>query len=260
MWRVSSSCSSRCDTLRVNGVTGVDICKIFTQGRSRKPACQFRADRESASDGLVCLFVLSLSLSIHFNSPRISILVFFALPRSQFLCQSVSRQVAELKSELKLRGLPVSGTKNDLIERLRAYQELSAGGDTTSAPTAGGTAGPGAEGAGRSSEAAAATANNNNDNTSQQQQPLQCNEASSLTGQSSSTRSSSRRRVVYSSVKMRRKTWKTAWVIYPDCRVPPCVSRMQVAARPRVSSSRPVGAPRPPRPPHSHTLPARRAP
>ncbi|XP_056144320.1 myocardin-related transcription factor A-like [Lampris incognitus] len=37
-------------------------------------------------------------------------------------------KVAELKSELKLRSLPVSGTKNDLIERLRAYQELSEGG------------------------------------------------------------------------------------------------------------------------------------
>uniref|UniRef100_A0A667YA98 SAP domain-containing protein n=1 Tax=Myripristis murdjan TaxID=586833 RepID=A0A667YA98_9TELE len=35
--------------------------------------------------------------------------------------------VAELKSELKLRGLPVSGTKNDLIERLKTYQELNGG-------------------------------------------------------------------------------------------------------------------------------------
>ncbi|XP_067998615.1 myocardin-related transcription factor A isoform X2 [Melanerpes formicivorus] len=32
-------------------------------------------------------------------------------------------KVAELKQELKLRALPVSGTKTDLIERLRAYQE-----------------------------------------------------------------------------------------------------------------------------------------
>lgn len=31
--------------------------------------------------------------------------------------------MAELKQELKLRALPVSGTKTDLIERLRAYQE-----------------------------------------------------------------------------------------------------------------------------------------
>lgn len=32
-------------------------------------------------------------------------------------------QVAELKMELKLRSLPVSGTKLDLIERLKSYQE-----------------------------------------------------------------------------------------------------------------------------------------
>ncbi|XP_037133667.1 myocardin related transcription factor Ab isoform X2 [Syngnathus acus] len=36
-------------------------------------------------------------------------------------------KVAELKQELKLRGLTVSGTKNDLIERLRHYQEQNAG-------------------------------------------------------------------------------------------------------------------------------------
>ncbi|XP_051928100.1 myocardin related transcription factor Ab [Hippocampus zosterae] len=35
-------------------------------------------------------------------------------------------KVAELKQELKLRGLTVSGTKNDLIERLRHYQEQNA--------------------------------------------------------------------------------------------------------------------------------------
>uniref|UniRef100_A0A8C0U1K5 Myocardin related transcription factor A n=1 Tax=Cyanistes caeruleus TaxID=156563 RepID=A0A8C0U1K5_CYACU len=35
-------------------------------------------------------------------------------------------KVAELKQELKLRALPVSGTKTDLIERLRAYQDTSA--------------------------------------------------------------------------------------------------------------------------------------
>lgn len=44
-------------------------------------------------------------------------------------------QVAELKQELKLRALPVSGTKTDLIERLRAYQEQNgAGGQTPPAP------------------------------------------------------------------------------------------------------------------------------
>ncbi|XP_023251289.1 MKL/myocardin-like protein 1 isoform X8 [Seriola lalandi dorsalis] len=36
-------------------------------------------------------------------------------------------KVAELKQELKLRGLTVSGTKNDLIERLRNYQEQNCG-------------------------------------------------------------------------------------------------------------------------------------
>ncbi|KFR08922.1 MKL/myocardin-like 1, partial [Nipponia nippon] len=44
-------------------------------------------------------------------------------------------KVAELKQELKLRALPVSGTKTDLIERLRAYQEQNgAAGQTTSTP------------------------------------------------------------------------------------------------------------------------------
>ncbi|XP_064376433.1 myocardin-related transcription factor B isoform X3 [Dromaius novaehollandiae] len=41
-------------------------------------------------------------------------------------------KVAELKMELKLRGLPVSGTKTDLIERLKPYQDLNNNGVTTS--------------------------------------------------------------------------------------------------------------------------------
>ncbi|XP_042638359.1 myocardin-related transcription factor B [Orycteropus afer afer] len=36
-------------------------------------------------------------------------------------------KVSELKTELKLRGLPVSGTKPDLIERLKPYQEMNSG-------------------------------------------------------------------------------------------------------------------------------------
>ncbi|XP_030058736.1 myocardin-related transcription factor A isoform X2 [Microcaecilia unicolor] len=40
-------------------------------------------------------------------------------------------KVAELKQELKHRGLPVSGTKIDLIERLKAYQELNGIASTT---------------------------------------------------------------------------------------------------------------------------------
>ncbi|XP_066869502.1 myocardin-related transcription factor B isoform X7 [Kogia breviceps] len=41
-------------------------------------------------------------------------------------------KVSELKTELKLRGLPVSGTKLDLIERLKPYQEMNSGGAATS--------------------------------------------------------------------------------------------------------------------------------
>lgn len=37
-------------------------------------------------------------------------------------------QVSELKTELKLRGLPVSGTKPNLIERLKPYQEMNSSG------------------------------------------------------------------------------------------------------------------------------------
>ncbi|XP_056627605.1 myocardin related transcription factor Ab isoform X2 [Triplophysa dalaica] len=44
-------------------------------------------------------------------------------------------KVAELKQELKLRGLTVSGTKNDLIERLKNYQEQN-GGSSAAAKTA----------------------------------------------------------------------------------------------------------------------------
>lgn len=109
---------------------------------------------------------------------------------SQFLFHSVSCQVVELKSLLKLRSLPVSGTKNDLIERLRTYQELNGGSDTPSSPTAGGATGSGAEGAGRALKPAASstTINNNNNSSStsqhQQQFQFQCQEVSSLTGQS----------------------------------------------------------------------------
>jgi hypothetical protein len=40
-------------------------------------------------------------------------------------------KVSELKTELKLRGLPVSGTKPDLIERLKPYQEVNSSGLAT---------------------------------------------------------------------------------------------------------------------------------
>ncbi|KAF3846690.1 hypothetical protein F7725_003768 [Dissostichus mawsoni] len=71
-------------------------------------------------------------------------------------------KVAELKSELKLRSLTVSGTKNDLIERLRSYQELKGGADTSSSPTAGGPTGPGAGGAARAFRSAANTTTHHN--------------------------------------------------------------------------------------------------
>uniref|UniRef100_A0A8C5L1E0 Myocardin related transcription factor A n=1 Tax=Jaculus jaculus TaxID=51337 RepID=A0A8C5L1E0_JACJA len=46
-------------------------------------------------------------------------------------------KVAELKQELKLRSLPVSGTKTELIERLRAYQDqVSPAPGASKAPTA----------------------------------------------------------------------------------------------------------------------------
>ncbi|XP_060116823.1 myocardin-related transcription factor B isoform X2 [Heteronotia binoei] len=46
-------------------------------------------------------------------------------------------KVAELKMELKLRGLPVSGAKMDLIERLKPYQDLNNNSvGTSSAPAA----------------------------------------------------------------------------------------------------------------------------
>ncbi|KAF0025163.1 hypothetical protein F2P81_022044 [Scophthalmus maximus] len=49
------------------------------------------------------------------------------MPAKRALVWFLILQVAELKQELKLRGLTVSGTKNDLIERLRNYQEQNGG-------------------------------------------------------------------------------------------------------------------------------------
>nr|XP_046272122.1 myocardin-related transcription factor A-like isoform X2 [Scatophagus argus] len=99
-------------------------------------------------------------------------------------------KVAELKSELKLRSLPVSGTKNDLIERLKTYQELNGGSDTASSPTAGGTTGPGAEGAGKSSEIAVSTTTTNNNTSHTQQFQFHCHQTSSLTGSSANPQQS----------------------------------------------------------------------
>ncbi|XP_066496523.1 myocardin-related transcription factor B isoform X2 [Tiliqua scincoides] len=57
-------------------------------------------------------------------------------------------KVAELKMELKLRGLPVSGTKMDLIERLKPYQDLnnnsvSTANATAASPFSNGSSNPG---------------------------------------------------------------------------------------------------------------------
>uniref|UniRef100_A0ABM5F0M8 Myocardin-related transcription factor B isoform X2 n=1 Tax=Pogona vitticeps TaxID=103695 RepID=A0ABM5F0M8_9SAUR len=57
-------------------------------------------------------------------------------------------KVAELKMELKLRGLPVSGTKMDLIERLKSYQDLNSNAVSSSnavvvTPSSNGTTNPG---------------------------------------------------------------------------------------------------------------------
>ncbi|CAJ1075963.1 myocardin-related transcription factor A-like [Xyrichtys novacula] len=79
-------------------------------------------------------------------------------------------KVAELKSELRLRSLPVSGTKTDLIERLKTYQDLKGGSDTTASSTAGGTTGLMAREAGKPSKTAATTTIIINNNTSQRQQ------------------------------------------------------------------------------------------
>ncbi|XP_053194836.1 myocardin-related transcription factor A-like [Scomber japonicus] len=92
-------------------------------------------------------------------------------------------KVAELKSELKLRSLPVSGTKNDLIERLKTYQELNGGSDTTSSPTLGGTIVPGAEGVGKSPKTVATTISSSQQ---QQQFQFQCHQTSSLISHSAS--------------------------------------------------------------------------
>ncbi|KAM6966121.1 myocardin-related transcription factor A-like [Tautogolabrus adspersus] len=83
-------------------------------------------------------------------------------------------KVAELKNELKLRSLHVSGTKVDLIERLRTYQELNGGRNGSSSPPAGGTTGLTAGEEGKPSKTAATTTikNNNNNNTSQNQTPF----------------------------------------------------------------------------------------
>ncbi|XP_068100823.1 myocardin-related transcription factor B isoform X3 [Hyperolius riggenbachi] len=51
-------------------------------------------------------------------------------------CNLDDMKVAELKMELKLRGLPVSGTKTDLIERLKPYQDLNNNGVSTNSATA----------------------------------------------------------------------------------------------------------------------------
>ncbi|XP_041085341.1 myocardin-related transcription factor B-like isoform X3 [Polyodon spathula] len=90
----------------------------------------------------------NLNTSLNNNNMPTTIVV--ALPTSGTLRQNNSlanrkpgplpanlddMKVAELKMELKLRGLPVSGTKTDLIERLKPHQENSTAISTKSAMT-----------------------------------------------------------------------------------------------------------------------------
>lgn len=94
----------------------------------KTPALVLTCASRSCSANDACLFVC------HFESVHV------------LLIYSLILQVAELKAELKVRGLTVSGTKNDLIERLRNYQEQnrpptaaaknSISQPTTSAPSA----------------------------------------------------------------------------------------------------------------------------
>lgn len=156
------------------GLTKCCHCKLVSQRR---------ADKDKGCDGLLCLFGFSLLFPlIPFNFSLIFIsisLLFLAIVlQSQFVFYSIFCQVADLKSELKLLSLPVYGTKNDLIERLRTYKELSGSSDTTCSPTEGGTAVPGAEGAGKSSRTAAAITNTTT------QVSLQCHQTLPLIHQS----------------------------------------------------------------------------
>lgn len=94
------------------------------------------------------VFFLSLSL-ILFNVPLILRFhpITFCLvdPSKSTPHVLVIRQVIDLKSELKRQGLAVSGPKNELIERLKYYQELKMGCSSTCFLTAGGTTRSGAE-------------------------------------------------------------------------------------------------------------------
>lgn len=140
-------------------------------------------NKERSRDGLLCLFVFSRLLSlIFFNLPLIFISKYsLFLLQNQFLVYSVVCQVAELKSELKLRSLTASSTKNSLIERLRNYQKPNGGCGTTSSPTAGGTAEPGVEGADQSSKTTVTTTDNKSEHL---QHLCPCHQTSSLTGES----------------------------------------------------------------------------
>lgn len=128
----------------------VDKCKKFNGMLSCDPASYFRTHKAWRRDGLPCrLFscfffyfdLFNFSLILHFH------LITFCLvdPSKSTPHVLVIRQVVELKSELKRRGLAVSGPKNALIERLKYNQELKTGCRNTSFLTAGGTTRSGAE-------------------------------------------------------------------------------------------------------------------
>lgn len=76
------------------------------------------------------IYVQTYLISGSLNSTLYGFLSSVSVIRFSFTlsqCLFLILQVAELKQELKLRGLTVSGTKNDLIERLRNYQEQNGG-------------------------------------------------------------------------------------------------------------------------------------
>ncbi|XP_071426845.1 myocardin-related transcription factor B isoform X2 [Pithys albifrons albifrons] len=88
-------------------------------------------DKQSSNGGAPLSALSSSTPSSAASSPRQSSAVPSRKP-GPLPASLDDLKVAELKMELKLRGLPVSGTKTDLIERLKTYQDLNNNGVATS--------------------------------------------------------------------------------------------------------------------------------